>query len=206
LKESVMLRIAIVTGARPGRLAETVARWIVDLACRRADAQVSLVDIAAHGMAVQGGRCTPERLRAWSRTVAAFDGFVFVTPEYHERSAASLRAAIHAVARDWRNKPAGFVGYGALGAARAVMDLRQALSAVGVAPVTPRVALTLVQDVWNRSSFVPDPLDAHEVHGLLAQLIGCAGDLKTVRIAIGQQREPVPSPGFRADDRRFGAQ
>ena len=201
-----MLRIAIVTGTRPGRLAEVVARWTADLVRRRADVEVALVDIGAYAMPPRVGRCTPEHLRTWSRTVAAFDGFIFVTPEYHERSAASLSNAIHVVARDWRNKPAGFIGYGALGAARAVAALRQALCAVGVATIEPRVALTLVQEFWNRSSFVPDPRDAQLVHELLERVIDCARDLKAVRIAIGQEPEAAPSSGSRGDESRFGPQ
>jgi NAD(P)H-dependent FMN reductase len=194
-----MLKIAIVTGTRPGRLNETVARWVLDVARRRADVQVSLVDIGAYGLPPaedtrpRVGRYAPEHPRGWSRTVAAFDGFVFVTPEFNQASSAALRSAIEVVARDWRNKAAGFVGYGAQGATRAVEDLRQVLAAVGVATVAPQVSLTLVPEFWSRSSFVPDARHAPELHALLERVITWARALKTVRVAIGQEREPGPA-------------
>lgn len=199
LKGTNMLRIAIVTGTRPGRLNEAVARWVLDVARRRADVQVSLVDIGAYGLPPAAdtrprvGRYAPEHLRGWSRTVAAFDGFVFVTPEFNQASSAAVKSAIEVVARDWRNKAAGFVGYGAQSATRAVEDLRQALAAVGVATVAPQVSLTLVPEFWSRSAFVPDARHAPEVHVLLEQVIAWARALKTVRIAIGQEREPGPA-------------
>lgn len=188
-----MLRIAIVTGTRPGRLNEAVARWILDAARKRADVHVSLVDISSYGL-FHAGDVTPrpdpyapEHLRAWSRTVASLDGFVFVTPEYNHASSSALRSAIDVVAGEWRNKAAGFVGYGAQGAVRAVEDLRQALAAAGVATVAPQVSLTLVPDFGSRSSFAPDPRHAAETHALLEQVISWAHALKAVRDAMRQE-------------------
>jgi NAD(P)H-dependent FMN reductase len=193
-----MLRIAIVTGTRPGRLNEAVARWILDAAHRRADAHVSLVDISAYGLFhaedVTPGPdpYAPEHLRAWSRTVESLDGFVFVTPEYNHASSSALRSAIDTVAGEWRNKAAGFVGYGAQGAVRAVEDLRQALAAAGVATVAPQVSLTLVPDFGSgSSSFAPDPRHAAETHALLEQVISWARALKAVRAAM--RHEPGSS-------------
>jgi NAD(P)H-dependent FMN reductase len=112
--ETRSLRIAIVTGARPGRLDETVARWVLGVARRHCDARFSLVDVGGHRSPLTTaapprlGRQRPEHLHAWSRTVAALDGFVFVTAEYNEASSAVLKDAIHLVARDWHTtRPPG---------------------------------------------------------------------------------------------------
>ncbi|MGZ8253841.1 MAG: NADPH-dependent FMN reductase [Burkholderiaceae bacterium] len=207
------LKIAIVTGTRPGRLNEAVAHWVLDVAHRRGDVHVSLVDVGEHRLRLDTatlprlGRYAPEHLHAWSRTVAAFDGFVFVTPEYNEASSAVLKQAINLVARDWRNKAAGFVGYGAQGAVGAVEDLRQALVAVGAATVAPQVSLTLVPGFWKPSSFMPDARHAPDMQALLEQVITWARALQTVRVAVGQERDPTaPVTRLRLDDMRFHAQ
>ena len=129
---------------------------------------------------------------------------MFVTPEYNEASAVLLKHAIRVVARDWRSKAAGFVGYGAQGAVRAIDDLRQALVGVGVAPVAPQVSLTLVPGFWKRSSFMPDARHAPDLHVLLDRVITWARALQTLRIALGQEREPtVPLATLRLGDPRF---
>ena len=206
------LRIAIVTAARPGRLNETVARWVLGVARQRGDARISLVDVGDPRLRLAAAapprldRYPPERLEAWSRTVAAFDGFVFVTPEYNEGSSAVLKQAIQLVARDWRNKPAGFVGYGARGGVRAVEDLRKVLVDVGVATVEPQLSLTLVPGFWKPSSFLPAARHAPDMHALFEQVITWARALQTVRVAVGQERAPTASlrgPGL---DMRFRLQ
>jgi NAD(P)H-dependent FMN reductase len=190
-----MLRIAIVTGTRPGRLNEAVARWILDLAHSRPDVHTAHVDVAAYGLpsgscaSACAGQLASEHVRAWSRTVASFDGFVFVTPEYVLSSSTGLRTAIHLVAADWRDKAAGFVGYGAQGAMHTVEDLRQALAGAGVVTPTPHVSLTLVPERWRRCSFVPHPRHASELHVLLERVIAWASALKGVRTAYCDQRD-----------------
>ena len=55
------------------------------------------------------------------------DGFVFVTPEYNHSVSAALKNAIDYLAKEWANKPAGFVSYGGNGGSRAVEHLRPIL-------------------------------------------------------------------------------
>jgi NAD(P)H-dependent FMN reductase len=189
-----MLRIAIVTGTRPGRLDDAVARWILDLGSNRPDVHVSRIDVGAYGLppaanaAQRPSRHACEHVRAWSRTVASFDGFVFVTPEYLLSPPAAFRTAIDLVADDWSDKAAGVVAYGAQGSARAAENLRQALAAVGVATVAPHVALTLVAQPWRRFSFVPDARHAPELHVLLERVISSASALRSLRTAHAGER------------------
>ena len=43
-----MLKVAVIIGStRPGRKAETVARWVYDIAANRSDASFEVVDIAS---------------------------------------------------------------------------------------------------------------------------------------------------------------
>src|SRR5256885_2263628 len=84
---SLMIRIGIVLGStRPGRRGDQVARWVHERAARRGDAEFEVVDLRDHPLPhladapMAPGGYRHEHTRAWAAAVAAFDGFVIVTP------------------------------------------------------------------------------------------------------------------------------
>ncbi len=56
-----------------------------------------------------------EHPRAWSRTVAALDAFIFVTPQYNWGIPAGLKNALDYLFNEWKGKPAMIVAYGGHG-------------------------------------------------------------------------------------------
>src|SRR5262249_8848401 len=110
-----MLSVAIVTGStRPGRHNEAVARWVHRLASPRTDAAFALLDIADYELpllderiAPSAGRYEHQHTKRWAETIASFDAFVFVTPEYNHSTSGALKNAIDFVYREWNNKAAG---------------------------------------------------------------------------------------------------
>ncbi|GAA2833994.1 hypothetical protein GCM10020220_023660 [Nonomuraea rubra] len=82
----------------------------------------------------------------WAETVASFDGFVFVTPEYNHSAPGALKNAIDFLFAEWNNKAAGFVSHGVHGGVRAVEHLRQVMTEVQVANVRTQVALSAFTD------------------------------------------------------------
>jgi NAD(P)H-dependent FMN reductase len=127
-----MTRIAIIIGStRPGRKAEAIAQWVLDIARKRGDAEYELVDIAEYNlphldeaMPPSMGQYSKAHTKAWAEKIASFDGFVFVTPEYNHSTSGALKNAIDFLYREWNNKAAGFVSYGSAGGVRAVEHLR----------------------------------------------------------------------------------
>src|SRR3712207_2264823 len=87
--------------------------------------------------------------------VPAFDGFVFVTPEYNHSIPAVLKNALDYVYGEWNNKAAGFVGYGSVGGARAVEHLRGIASELQLAHVRQALAFSLFADFERFSVFTP---------------------------------------------------
>src|SRR5688572_29613052 len=118
-----MLKVAIIIGStRPGRKGEAVSRWVHDIASRRSDATFEVVDIAAFDLPLLDEAIPPSMNRyekphtkAWAAKIAAFDAFVFVTPEYNHSTSGALKNAIDFLFREWNDKAAGFVGYGSVG-------------------------------------------------------------------------------------------
>jgi NAD(P)H-dependent FMN reductase len=56
--------------------------------------------------------------------IEGFDGYIFVTAEYNHGIPGVLKNAIDYVAHVFAKKPAAYVGYGGVGAARAIEQLR----------------------------------------------------------------------------------
>jgi NAD(P)H-dependent FMN reductase len=186
-----MLKIGIILGStRPGRNGEAVARWVHDLASKRDDARYELVDLLDHDLPhldeavppAMGHYTRPHTLR-WAETIASFDGFVFVTPEYNHSTSGALKNAIDFLYGEWTNKAAGFVSYGSHGGTRAVEHLRLVMAELQVADVRAQVALTLQDDFVNYRDFTPRPHQEAALATLLDQVVAWSGALAPLRAA-----------------------
>ena len=184
-----MIRLAIIVGStRPGRKAEDVARWVYDIAKLRNDAQVELVDIQDYNLPLLDepvppsmGQYSKEHTRVWAAKIAAFDAFVFVTPEYNHGTSGALKNAIDYLYAEWNNKAAGFVGYGSAGGARAVEHLRLVMGELQVADVRQQVMLSLYTDFENFATFKPAAHHEKSVTTMLDQVIAWGMALRNVR-------------------------
>jgi NAD(P)H-dependent FMN reductase len=187
-----MTRIAIIIGStRPGRKAEAVARWVHDIASQRDDATFELVDLADYHLphldepvpAAMGPNYRQPHTRAWSTTIASFDAYIFVTPEYNHSTSGVLKNAIDYLFTEWNDKAAGFVSYGLTGGTRAVEHLRLVMGELQIADVRTQVALSLFTDFDNGTDLRPGAHQAQTAHTMLEQLVAWAAALKTIRPA-----------------------
>jgi NAD(P)H-dependent FMN reductase len=197
--EENIVRVAVITGStRPGRKNAPVARWVYELAHRRTDAEIELVDINEYHLPLLDeplqpslGQYSQPHTKAWAAKIATFDAYVFVTAEYNHGTSAALKNAIDYLFREWTNKAAGFVSYGSVGGARAVEHLRVTLAEVMIATVRAQVMLSLFADFDNLTEFAPDPRHEREVHTMLDQVIAWGGALRSLRIPLSEQDASV---------------
>lgn len=186
-----MLKIAIVIGStRSGRRTPDVAKWVLDLAKARGDATYELVDIADYDLPVLDEPVPPsmqkyqhEHTKRWSQTIASYDGFVFVTPEYNHSISGALKNAIDFIYHEWTNKAAGFVSFGSAGGVRAVEHLRGIMGEVQIADVRGHVSLSLFTDFENFTTFKPAAGHEPQLKSMLDQLLAWSAAMKTVRQA-----------------------
>ena len=144
-------RIAIVVGStRAARFADTPVEWIAKIARQHADIEVEVVDLRDFPMPffeeVASSAWVPsqnEVAQRWQKKVAGFDGFIFTAAEYNHAPTGVLKNALDYAYAEWNKKPAGFVGYGGVGGARAIEQLRQISVELQMAPVKSAVHITL---------------------------------------------------------------
>ncbi|MCH8532276.1 MAG: NAD(P)H-dependent oxidoreductase [Saccharospirillum sp.] len=184
-----MVKIGIIIGStRPGRNSEAVAQWVYDNARQRSDAQFELVDLKDfnlpmldEAMPAAMQQYANDHTKKWAQTIAKYDGFVFVTPEYNHSITGALKNALDFINAEWNNKAAGFVGFGSAGGVRAVEHLRGIASELQIAHVRNQVALSLFTDFENFSAFKPAEHHKESLTGMLDQLVAWSGAMRTLR-------------------------
>jgi len=67
-----------------------VAKWVYEIAQKRADAEFELVDIKDYNLPLLDepvppsmGQYSKPHTKAWAAKIGSFDGYVFVAPEYN---------------------------------------------------------------------------------------------------------------------------
>ena len=154
-------RIAVVIGStRPTRICAGVAEWIKDAAQEGSSLRYELLDLAEIDLpfldeplkaALQ--QYAHEHTRAWSRTVSAYAGFVFVFPQYNWGYPAPLKNALDFLYFEWHDKPATSVTYGTRGGGKAAEQFHGVLEGLHMRPLEDRVEVVIsgedVDEAWQ---------------------------------------------------------
>jgi NAD(P)H-dependent FMN reductase len=128
-----MITIKIIAGStRPDRFNIQPSRWIYELAKKRGDIQVELLDLVEYNLPLldepmppMHRKYTKAHTKKWSEAIEQADGYILVSPEYNHSTSAALKNAIDYLYQEWNFKPVSFVSYGsAAGGSRAVEHLR----------------------------------------------------------------------------------
>ena len=184
-----MTRIGIILGStRPGRRGEQIAKWALDVAKQRDDAEYELIDLTDYplphldeALPPSFGQYEHDHTKAWSEAIASFDGFVIVTPEYNHSTSGVLKNAIDYLFTEWTNKAVGFVSYGAAGGIRAVEHLRLIAGELRMADVRQQVIVNLMTEFENFTTFQPRDYHEQALNTMLDELVAWSNALAHLR-------------------------
>lgn len=184
-------RIAIIVGStRPGRKGSAVGQWVLERAKEREGAAYELLELADFGLALLSEPTVPgdadrryenPQTREWSRTIDAFDGFVWVTPEYNHGVPAAFKNALDLLYSEWNHKAVGFVSYGADSGVRAVEHWRTVVANVRMVAVRAQCSMSTFYD-WQDGHFAPTEPKVKALDGTLDQLEEMVGLLAPLRV------------------------
>lgn len=138
-----MLKTAIIIGSvRPTRFAIHPAKWIFDLAAARGDMAVETLDLVDYPLPFFNEKTSPAYAptedpvsRRWQQKIAEHDAFIVIAPEYNRGPTGVLKNALDYAYNEWNRKPIAYVGYGSVGGARAIEQLRLVAVEQQMAPV-----------------------------------------------------------------------
>jgi NAD(P)H-dependent FMN reductase len=183
----------IISSTRQTRFGDKPARWIYDLAASRGDIDVELLDLRDFPMPffdeVASNAWAPtqnEVGQRWQKKVAEFDGFIIVAAEYNRAPTGVLKNALDYAYVEWNRKAVGFLGYGSVGAARAVEQLRTIAVELQMAPIRTGVHIQGADfmAVWQQGKDVSELTHLQpNVTAMLDELVWWTSALKTAREA-----------------------
>lgn len=140
----------ILSTTRQTRFADRPAQWVLDIARARDDADYEIVDLRDYPIPAFDAPASPryvpvsnEHAQRFAARLAALDGYIFITAEYNHTIPGALKNALDHLFNEGKRKPAGFVGYGAVGAARAVEHLRQIVVEQSMVPLQAAVHINM---------------------------------------------------------------
>lgn len=148
-----MLKVGMIIGStRPNRFADKVAPWLVKGAAARKDLSLTPLDLRDFKLpffneptppAFTGGAYRQPEAEAWRKRIEEFDAFVATVAEYNHGPTAVLKNAFDSAYLEWQRKPIAFVGYGGVGAARAIETLRGVIAELQMTPIRQEVNIGL---------------------------------------------------------------
>ena len=194
-------KIAIIIGStRPTRFADKPAAWLRGVVAGRTDAQYEFLDLRDYPMPffqeVGSNAYVPTQNEVavrWQHKLAEFDGYIILTAEYNRAPTAVLKNALDYAYPEWNKKAVAFVGYGSVGAARAVEQLRTIAIELQMAPIRTGVHIQGADfmGAWQQGAALEDMAHLQPgVAAMLEELTWWAGALQTARAAsaIGTER------------------
>jgi NAD(P)H-dependent FMN reductase len=153
MKESDVVNIALIVGStRPNRFADVPARWIERGSGERSDMTLETLDLRDWPLPFFNEPAPPTRTEGvftnavaerWRHKLGKFDGFIAVAAEYNHGPTAVLKNAFDSALNEWKEKPISFVGYGGVGGARAIEQLRMNAIELQMAPIKQAVHIGL---------------------------------------------------------------
>ena len=185
----------ILVSTRDNRFTDVPARWVQEAAAKRADLDFEVLDLRDFDLPFFNEKASnawvptqnPEGIR-WQKKLAEFDGFIFITPEYNHSIPAVLKNALDFASPEWNRKPAAFVGYGPVGAARAVEQLRLVTAELQMASVRSAVHIQGADFM----SVAQGERTLESIDYLNEGLEGLFSDLEWWTLALKDAREKSP--------------
>jgi len=173
LTVSPVPRIAIVIAStRAERFADHPLAWLLEQLGTRDDLELDVIDLRDHPLPFYDLATAPawaqrtyttDAERALGERIDAADGFVLLTNELNHGPSAALKNTLDHYFVEWMHKPVAFVGYGNVGGARAIEQLRQVVAELNMVSVRETVGILGFQLAPIRT----DPAAAAEIFGLL---------------------------------------
>lgn len=184
-----MAHIQIIVGStRPSRVGRKIADWFVAQAKVPAGSTVELIDLVDINLplldepvSAMMNQYSKDHTKAWSKIISKADGYVFVTPEYNHGTSAALKNAIDYLNKEWAYKPVAFVGYGGMGATRAIESLVVTASELRMFPLKSRYHVIDVWSAVDEDGKVNPNLIRGDATALLAEVAKVADATKSLR-------------------------
>ncbi|GHC64685.1 NADPH-dependent FMN reductase [Limoniibacter endophyticus] len=180
----------IVASTRPGRVGPVFGKWLYDFAKQDGTFRPELVDLADFNLPMYDEPQHPrmaqyenESTKAWSKSVASGDAYIFITPEYNGGPTPALINALNLVYNEWNYKPAAFMSYGfGTAGARASHLTKPILTALKLMPIPEGIMVpNFPASINEGGEFVPNEFNTQGATDTIKELYRWSDALKGLR-------------------------
>ena len=182
-----MAHIQLIIGStRPGRVGKKIADWYQGKLTLPADTTLEVIDLQDvnlpfldEAMPASMDQYQNDHTKKFAETITKADAYIWITPEYNHAPSPALLNAISFLKKEWQYKPVAFVGYGVVGAARAIEHLVAVASELQMVPLRERV---WVNEPWANVTEAGEVTDFRgEPTGQVEELVKWANATKSMR-------------------------
>jgi NAD(P)H-dependent FMN reductase len=185
-----MLKIKVIVGSvRNQRFADQPAKWITEKA-KAKGLDVEILDLKDYPLPFFDEAVSPSYIKEpyanpvvqkWTAKIAEADGFIMTAAEYNHGYTAVLKNAIDYVGHEWNKKAVAFVGYGSVGGARSIEQLREVAIEMQMAPIRNSVHMVAPWTLLDEKGMIKTESFETAGDALIDQLIWWADALKDAR-------------------------
>ena len=180
----------IITSTRNERKGIAVADWFTEKAKTNGSFNIEVLDLKSIDLPMLDEPNHPklrqyqyEHTKAWSKTIAEGDAFVFIIPEYNYGLPPAMVNAIDYIFHEWAYKPAALVSYGGISAGlRSAQMSKLILTTVKLVPLTEAVSIPFFANHINENGvFISNPSIDHSYDIMMTELEKWTRGLKYMR-------------------------
>jgi NAD(P)H-dependent FMN reductase len=114
---------------------------------------------------------TDPNVIAWTKMVEEADALVMLVAEYNYSFTAVLKNAIDWMAKPWNDKPVALIGYGWVGGARAIAQLRGVLgSMINAKPMETEANLRFLKEIDLEGKVIDEAATDEAIKTVLKEL------------------------------------
>jgi NAD(P)H-dependent FMN reductase len=166
----------ILSSTRQNRFADKPAAWVGQRLRADPTVAVDMIDLRDHRLppfdapppAYTKRDYQTAEAAALGRRIDAAEGYIVLTAEYNHGYTGTLKNAMDHTFVEWGNKPISFVGWGNVGGARAIEQLRLVSVEFEMAPL--RHAVHILPELMVPAMQAPEPFDPAVFAPLAAKL------------------------------------
>jgi len=174
------LSIPVILGTtRKGRASAHAAAFVTAELQKRAGVETELIDILEIPLPVDdAGQAIKNQ--AFSAQMSRADALVIVSPEYNHGAPGLLKHTLDSCLKEYIHKAVGIVGVsaGPWGGTRAIEGLLPVMRELGLVNIFWDVNVSVVQNVFDESGALKDPVLLPRIDKFLRELIWMARTLR----------------------------
>lgn len=173
-------KIGIIVGStRPNKIGGQVAEWVLNQIDKIDNLHFKLINLEEWNLPLFNEPGIPaqsnniyvhEHTKKWSKEIASYNGFIFVTPQYNWGYPASLKNALDYLYVEWKNKPAIIISYAYRGGGKAAGQLKEVLNGLGMKVAVTMPAISLSPSMFNENKKLKDPKHSFSQYSQLIKL------------------------------------